>query len=145
VEDGTIGQHRDALPFAIDYCGLSRLGEIAPAADPATRTYLAKFLLPDAGDSVSLGMTATLTLADPATMRVARLPLSALFSEGGNPSLYVVDDKGEVTLRPVAVKAYQSNDVLISGGIAEGAKVVALGVQKLDASQKVRVVSSLSF
>ena len=33
VEDGTIGQHRDALPFAIDYCGLSRLGEIAPAAD----------------------------------------------------------------------------------------------------------------
>ncbi len=123
----------------------ARLREIAPAADPATRTYLAKFLLPDAGDSVSLGMTATLTLADPATMRVARLPLSALFSEGGNPSLYVVDDKGEVTLRPVAVKAYQSNDVLISGGIAEGAKVVALGVQKLDASQKVRVVSSLSF
>src|SRR6266702_1789721 len=95
----------------------ARLREIAPAADPATRTYLAKFLLPDAGDSVSLGMTATLTLADPATMRVARLPLSALFSEGGNPSLYVVDDKGEVTLRPVAVKAYQSNDVLISGGI----------------------------
>jgi RND family efflux transporter MFP subunit len=123
----------------------ARLREIAPAADPATRTYLAKFLLPDAGDNVSLGMTATLTLADPATTRVARLPLSALFSEGGNPSLYVVDDKGEVALKPVTVKAYQSNDVVISGGIAEGAKVVTLGVQKLDPSQKVRVVSSLSF
>jgi RND family efflux transporter MFP subunit len=123
----------------------ARLREIAPAADPATRTYLAKFSLPDAGDNVSLGMTATLTLADPATTRVARLPLSALFSEGGNPSLYVVDDKGEVALKPVVVKAYQSNDVLISGGIAEGAKVVTLGVQKLDPSQKVRVVSSLSF
>jgi hypothetical protein len=33
-------------------------------ADPATRTYLAKFSLPDVGDDVSLGMTATLTLAD---------------------------------------------------------------------------------
>ena len=123
----------------------AKLREIAPAADPATRTYLAKFSLPEADDKVSLGMTATLTLSDPATQRVARLPLSALFNEGGNPSLYVVDDHGDVTLKPVAVKAYESNDVVITGGVDEGAKVVALGVQKLDPAQKVRVVSSLSF
>ncbi|HEV7635090.1 MAG TPA: efflux RND transporter periplasmic adaptor subunit [Bradyrhizobium sp.] len=123
----------------------AKLREIAPAADPATRTYLAKFSLPGAGDSVSLGMTATLTLCDPATTRVARLPLSALFSEGGNPSLYVVDDRGDVALKPVAVKSYDSNNVVISGGVDEGAKVVVLGVQKLDPAQKVRVVSSLSF
>ena len=123
----------------------AKLREIAPNADPATRTYLAKFSLPDAGDSVSLGMTATLTLADPATMRVARLPLSALFSEGRDPSFYVVDDKGEISLKAVTVKSYESNDVVISGGVDESAKVVALGVQKLDPAQKVRVVSSLSF
>src|ERR1700754_2833731 len=123
----------------------AKLREIAPSADPATRTYLAKFSLPDAGESVSLGMTATLTLADPATTRVARLPLSALFSEGGDPSLYIVDDTVEVALKPVAVKSYESNCVVISGGVDEGAKVVALGVQKLDPAQKVRVVSSLSF
>jgi RND family efflux transporter MFP subunit len=123
----------------------AKLREIAPTADAATRTYLAKFSLPDAGDSVSLGMTATLTLADAATERVARLPLSALFNEGGSPSLFVVGDRGEVTLRPVSVKAYESKDVLISGGIEEGAKVVTLGVQKLDPGLKVRVVSSLSF
>src|ERR1700721_2967967 len=123
----------------------AKLREVAPSADPAPRTYLAKFSLPDAGESVSLGMTATLTLADPATTRVARLPLSALFSEGGDPSLYIVDDKGEVALKPVAVKSYESNCVVISGGVDEGAKVVALGVQKLDPAQKVRVVSSLSF
>src|ERR1700726_2835495 len=52
----------------------AKLREIAPNADPATRTYLAKFSLPDAGDAVSLGMTATLTLSDKATERVARLP-----------------------------------------------------------------------
>lgn len=123
----------------------AKLREIAPAADPATRTYLAKFSLPEAGENVSLGMTATLTLSDPETTRVARLPLSALFSEGSDPSLYVVDDKGEVSLKPVAVKSYESNDVVISGGVDEGSKVVVLGVQKLDPAQKVRVVSSLSF
>src|ERR1700716_3465380 len=121
------------------------LREIAPAADPATRTYLAKFALPGAGDGVSLGMTATVTLCDPASSRVARLPLSALFSEGGEPSLYIVDASGEVTLKPVAVKSYGTNDVVVTGGVDEGAKVVALGVQKLDPAQKVRVVSSLSF
>jgi RND family efflux transporter MFP subunit len=123
----------------------AKLREIAPAADPATRTYLAKFSLPDAGDNVSLGMTATLTLSDAATERVAKLPLSALYSQGGDPSLYIVDDAGDVTLKPVAVKSYESNAVVITGGVAEGAKVVALGVQKLDPGQKVRVVSSLSF
>src|SRR5512139_3267985 len=123
----------------------AKLREIAPSADPATRTYLAKFSLPGAGDSVSLGMTATLTLADSATERVARLPLSALFNEGGSPSLYVVDEAGSLTLKPVTVKGYESDNVIITGGVEEGAKVVALGVQKLDPSQKVRVVSSLSF
>jgi len=49
------------------------------------------------------------------------------------------------TLRPVAVKGYESSDVVITSGVDEGAKVVVLGVQKLDPAQKVRVVSSLSF
>jgi RND family efflux transporter MFP subunit len=123
----------------------AKLREVAPSADPATRTYLAKFSLPGADDRVSLGMTATLTLADPTTERVARLPLSALFSEGGDPSFYGVDSAGEVVLKPVTVKSYESGDVVISGGVDEGARVVTLGVQKLDPAQKVRIVSSLSF
>src|SRR6266571_1437745 len=123
----------------------AKLREVAPSADPATRTYLAKFSLPEADDTVALGMTATLTLSDSATERVARLPLSALFNEGGKPSFYVVDDNGAVTLKPVTVKSYESNDVVITSGVEEGTKIVALGVQKLDPSQKVRIVSSLSF
>jgi len=76
---------------------------------------------------------------------VARLPLSALYSQGAGPAVYIVDDAGEVTLKPVSVKSYESNYVVITGGVDEGAVIVALGVQKLDSSQKVRVVSSLSF
>src|ERR1700761_6891440 len=53
----------------------AKLREVAPSADPATRTYLAKFSLPGADDHVSLGMTATLTLSDPETPRGARLPV----------------------------------------------------------------------
>ncbi len=115
----------------------AKLRELAPAGDAATRTYLAKFSLPGADDAVSLGMTATLTLSDLDTERVARVPLSALFSQGDAPSLYVADAKtGDVSLKPVAVKAYESKDVIITSGVAEGDSVVVLGVQKLDPAQK---------
>jgi RND family efflux transporter MFP subunit len=125
---------------------VTSLRELAPSADPATRTYLAKFSIPDADDSVQLGMTATLTLSDPESSRIARLPLSALFNQGDGPSLYVADAKtGNVTRKHVAVKSYERDTVLIQDGVQDGADVVALGVQKLDPGQKVRVVSSLSF
>ncbi|MFZ5739939.1 MAG: efflux RND transporter periplasmic adaptor subunit [Pseudomonadota bacterium] len=123
----------------------AKLREVAPLADPATRTFLAKFSLPDADDRVVLGMTATLTLTDPDKIRIARVPLSALFNQGSQPSLYVVDSTGEVKLKPVAVKAFESEDVLIAGGVDEGEQVVTLGVQKLDPAEKVRVVSALTF
>lgn len=124
---------------------VAKLREVAPLADPATRTFLAKFSLPDADDRVVLGMTATLTLTDPDKVRVARVPLSALFNQGGQPSLYVVDGGGEVKLKRVAVKAYETEDVVIAEGVDEGDQIVTLGVQKLDPAEKVRVVSALTF
>jgi RND family efflux transporter MFP subunit len=150
IPETLVGRAKDGVATVIlwsepDKKYAAKLREVAPSADPATRTYLAKFSLPDAGEDVSLGMTATLTLADPATAHVARLPLSALFSQGSDPSLYIVNAAGEVTLKPVAVKSYETNCVVISGGVDEGASVVTLGVQKLDSARKVRVVSSLSF
>jgi RND family efflux transporter MFP subunit len=125
---------------------VARLRELAPAADAATRTYLARFALPEIGDRAELGMTATVTLTDKASERVARLPLSALFSQGTGSSVYVVDrETGSLTLKPVTVKSYEANDVIVTGGIADGDSVVSLGVQKLDPAQKVRVVQALAF
>ena len=83
--------------------------------------------------------------ADHALAGKRKLPLSALYNQGGDPSLYIVDAAGELSLKPVKVKSYESSSVVISGGVEEGASVVVLGVQKLDPAQKVRVVSSLSF
>jgi len=140
------GEARVSIWSEPDKQYVAKLRELAPSADSATRTYLAKFSMPGAGTDVQLGMTATLVLSDSPGERVARLPLSALLDQGGGPSLYVVDNKtGALALKRVDVKSFERNDVLITGGVAEGADVVALGVQKLDPSEKVRVVSSLSF
>jgi RND family efflux transporter MFP subunit len=140
------GEARVSIWSQPDKRHIAKLRELAPSADPTTRTYLAKFSIPDAGDEVQLGMTATLILSAAAGEHVARLPLSALFNQGQGPCVYAVDaTTGTISLKHVAVKGYESDDILITDGIEEGAKVVALGVQKLDPSHKVRIVSSLSF
>ncbi|MCJ2101935.1 efflux RND transporter periplasmic adaptor subunit [Methylobacterium sp. E-046] len=123
----------------------ARLRELAPAADAMTRTYLARFSLPGADDAVKLGMTATVTLGQAEGERVMRVPLSALINQGSGPSVWIVEDGGRLTLRSVHVTGYDAQNALITSGLVEGSQVVRLGAQKLDASQRVRIVDSLQF
>jgi len=119
------------------------LREFAASADVATRTFQARFTIQDADDGVVIGMTATVTVGEPASARVARLPISALYAEGRGPSVFVVDvATGQLTLKPVTVAGYDGREVLVSEGLADGDKVVTLGVHKLDASQRVRIVDA---
>lgn len=121
----------------------ARLRELAAAADPATRTFQARFTLTDPDPTVVIGMTATVTVGEPASARVARLPLSALFAQGAGPSVYVADPaSGALALKPVVVAGYDGRDVLIASGLSEGDAVIAFGVQKLDLGQQVRIVET---
>jgi RND family efflux transporter MFP subunit len=121
------------------------LREFSPSADPVTRTYLARFSVPSAGDSVQFGMTATLTVDETAATRVARVPLSSLLDQGAGPSVWVIREDGTPVLRPVSVAAYQSRNVLITRGVSDGDRVVVMGAQKLDPGQRVRIVDALQF
>lgn len=123
----------------------AQLRELSPQADAASRTYAARFTLDGADAQVALGMTATVTLraneAGAASAVVARLPLPAVFDKGHGPHVFVVDGATSTLLaRPVTVAAYTDQDAVVSSGVADGETVVALGVQTLDAGQKVRTV-----
>ena len=120
------------------------LRELAPAADPATRTFLARFTIAGADDRVRLGMTATVTLTAPDADTVARVPMTAVYDEGHGPSLWSVEEGGRLTLRPVAVVRYEGSDALVRG-VPAGTRIVSLGVHKLDPTQRVRVVDALAF
>ncbi|MGV2980114.1 efflux RND transporter periplasmic adaptor subunit [Camelimonas sp. ID_303_24] len=123
----------------------ARLRELSPSADTVTRTYQARFSLPDADSDVQIGMTGTLSVKAAHSDRVARLPLAALLNQNAGPAVYVVKPDGAVALTPVQVKAYDSQDVIITGGVNQGDKVVAMGVHSIDPARKVRVVDGLSF
>ena len=123
----------------------AQLRELAPMADPATRTFQARYALPNADDAVALGMSATLTVADPGAASTGRVPLQALFDQGKGASLWVVGADDMLVLKPVTVARYEGRDAIITGGVAEGDRVVVLGVQKLEAGQKVRAAANAGF
>lgn len=115
------------------------LRELSPTADPATRTYQARFSIADPGPSVALGMTATVHLAPASGGDGYVLPLSSLLRAGEKPAVWVVDRKtGALTLAPVEVREYRQEHVVLAGGVQPGDLVVTAGVQKLDEAVIVR-------
>jgi RND family efflux transporter MFP subunit len=118
------------------------LRELAPIADTTTRTYAARFSIPQAGPEVQLGLTASVEIVQ-AAMQVARIPLSAVFDEGKGPQVWVFDPaKGSLAEKPVEIAAYDTQSAIIKNGLDDGDYVVTLGVHKLDTAMKVRPVFS---
>ncbi|WP_328838172.1 efflux RND transporter periplasmic adaptor subunit [Methylobrevis albus] len=118
----------------------AKLREVSPQADAATRTYRARFTLPDADDSVRFGMSATIELLNGDPTPVVRLPATAVLDEGEGPRVFVIDPSGsKLAKTAVEVRRFGTDTVLISAGLANGDEVVTLGVNKLEDGQKVRV------
>lgn len=116
----------------------AKLRELSPSADPATRTFAARFSIIGADPSVALGMSATLAVKNPSVGSAAAVPLAALFNQGKGPSVWRVDGDGNLTLTPVTVLRYEAKTALLSAGVKEGENIVVLGAHKLDPGQKVR-------
>jgi RND family efflux transporter MFP subunit len=148
VPETRLGELRDADPILIavwaapDKPYHGRVREVAPNADPVTRTFAAKisFVAPDA--AVKLGMTANVAIGDRSAHDVITLPLTALTQVDGKPAVWIVDPQtSQVNLRPVAIGAYREDGVTVRDGLRPGEVVVTAGVQKLLPGETVRVVS----
>lgn len=122
-----------------DFAG--RIREIAPVADPATRTYAARIAIPEAPPGIKLGMTAYVSFASTGAQAMLRLPLSALFQDKSGSAVWVVEN-GAVRLVPVQLAGPTGNEVLIAGGLAPGQTVVTAGVNLLKAGQKVKILGA---
>jgi RND family efflux transporter MFP subunit len=120
----------------------AQLRELSPQADPATRTYAARFTIEDADDTVAFGMTATVMLTQAGDAKVARLPLSSILNRGSGPSVFAIDASGALVQRPVTVDRFTEDVALVTAGISDGDRIVTLGVQKLEPGLKVRVIEA---
>ena len=117
-----------------------RIREVAPQADPTTRTFQVKVNLIDPPDAMRLGATVTgrVTLTAAAG---TELPASALTQANGRPAVWVVVPQTQtVSLRNVDVQRYDSASVIVSQGLEMGEIVVSAGTQILRPGQKVRLL-----
>ncbi len=119
-----------------------RIREVSPSADPVTRTYSVRVSILKPSPAVQLGMTANVTLGAASQATVVRLPLTALYQQGQQPAVWLVDPgTNQVKLAPVQVARYTQEAVEIAAGLKPGDVVVRAGVHKLTAGQKVRPVA----
>lgn len=117
-----------------------RLRELAPVADPASRTYPARVALSGADTRVALGMTAQVRFNKIDQDSGLLVPLTAIFQQGSQAAVWVVAADQTVSLRPVQVAAYRDEGAVIASGIAAGERIVSAGVHKLSAGEKIRVI-----
>ena len=125
-------------PWGSDAALPATVREVAAAADPTTRTFLVKA---DIGRTdLRLGQTATVLIDAPAVAGLFKLPLPAVFEQGGQSHVWVVDPaKSTVRAQPVAVVGAEGNLVLVGAGLANGLRVVTAGVHTLTTGQAVRL------
>jgi RND family efflux transporter MFP subunit len=118
--------------------------EVAPQADATTGTYVVKVGLTDAPSAMRLGATVVGSVAI-SSEPVVRLPGAALTESGGKPAVWVVDiATNTVSLREVSVLRYDSDAVVITGGLEDGEIVVSAGVHALQPGQEVRLLDGAS-
>lgn len=120
-----------------------RLRELSPAADPVTRTYMAKVTMLDPGKEVDIGMSARVAAQVGSREKRIELPVSALYGKGDVIQVWLVegvkDGIGSVRLQPVKTQGLAGDRVLVASGLADGNVVVVAGAQLLRAGQRVRV------
>ena len=125
---------------AVKATGLVR--EVAPQADPVTRTFVVKVGLADPPEAMRLGATVSGHLQLNAEA-VIEIPASALTMVYRQPAVWVVDPLSKtVSLRNVDVARFDPAKVAISQGLDTGEIVVTAGVQALHPGQVVRLLGS---
>lgn len=121
--------------------GQARLRQLSEAADPATRTFEARFVLVGAPASAPLGSTVTVRLGTSGQPPMIAVPLGAIYDRGKGPGVWVVapGNSPKVSWRPVRLAAIGEESATVTAGLRSGERFVALGAHMLHQGQSVRI------
>jgi membrane fusion protein, multidrug efflux system len=121
---------------------IGRVREVAPEADPQTRTFEVRVGLTDPPEEMRLGGTVIGRMEVPAGA-VIEVPASALTNLAGEPAVWVVDPETmTVAMRTIEVLRFNPGTVVVGQGLEPGEMVVTAGVQTLHPGQKVRIAGA---
>jgi multidrug efflux pump subunit AcrA (membrane-fusion protein) len=117
----------------------ARLRQLSDAADAASRTYEARYVLDGEASQAPLGATVTVTLATGGTTEAVEVPLGALYDNGQSTGVWVVDRQwSSVSLRAVQVRRLAEETAIVTG-VNSGERIVALGANLLHEGERVHI------
>jgi multidrug efflux pump subunit AcrA (membrane-fusion protein) len=128
VEESRLGQIRpnEQVQVRIDALGVleltGRVREIAPAADPASRSHIVKIELP-AHPSIRSGSYGKAFFATGQKQAIT-VPIRAVIERGQLASVLVVDESGVARLRLVKTGDAYGDRVEVLSGLNEGERIV---------------------
>jgi RND family efflux transporter MFP subunit len=136
-----LGTIASAQLYGQDQMYQARLRQLSDAADPASRTFEARYVLEGEAASAPLGSTVTVTLVTRQTSssQSVLVPVGAIYDHGSGSGVWIVNDKSEVKFRFVQITSIGQEEVVVSSGVDPGEKVVALGAHLLHDGQIVNL------
>lgn len=114
---------------AIQYRRGMTVSEVVPAADSASRTFIAKIPLSAAG--LKSGMFGRATLATGRKFSGIILPKNAVFERGALTSVWAIDNAGIARMRLVKPGKISGNQIEILSGLVDGDVVAVTGIDKI--------------
>lgn len=124
----------------------ARLRVLSESADPATRTFEARYTLEEGSAALPLGSTVAVELAGAAPAGASAgfaVPLGALFDPGTGPGVWVIGGEPlKARWTPVAVKQVGDDLALVDGALKATDRVAALGAHLLREGQVVRLADT---
>ena len=140
----TLAVTTEAIP---DRTFRGRVSLIGPAADTASRVFAVEISIPNAGQSLKMGMVATVVAAgaQDASPKPA-IPLAAVVkaeSAPGGYGVYAIDNAGgmdRVRLLPVSLGPVRGDAVVVTAGLAAGQRIVATAGLQLSDGERVKQI-----
>jgi RND family efflux transporter MFP subunit len=112
--------------------------EIAPQADPVTRTRRVRIALKNPPPTFRLGATVTAKL-NKEQGAILRVPASAVLAKDGTNFVWLIDlPSSSVSLHRVDL-ATDEGGIRVTGRLAPGARIVTAGIHSLKQGQQVRI------
>ncbi len=150
VPEAEIGRMRRGTTVQVQVPALNRevtgtVQVINPVADPTSRSFYLKVLLPNPGLHLLPGMLASLRIPLPAGQKaaptVAVAPQLVVQEADGASVVYVADAARKTAQRRrVVLGPVQGNQVVVSQGLAANDQVIVAGQQRLHDGQAIRIL-----
>ena len=137
-----LGSEAEATLFGKDEAASpATLRQLSASADPLTRTYEARYVLTGDLADAPLGATVRIDMADDegALRDGLRVPIGAVHDAGHGPGVWVIDSSSRVAWRPITIEKVDDENMAVTGELAAGDRIVALGAHLMRPGQRVRV------